>query len=188
MTKNFFEIFGIPDINAPQIKSFRFIEDSIDISSGNGVVETEIELTDDLSGVKHAFSYWKSPSGNQVTFFSNLVSGDSTSGKYKSSFNLNEFSEPGLWSLNRLHLSDEVNNKTNYYPDDFSEIVLHHENNAIGSISLDLIQKDTFRKTRIIFENAEVEIDFVSKKNNLTPVNAEIFSIYVIGLHCPEII
>ena len=26
------------------------------------------------------------------------------------------------------------------------------------------------------------------QKNNLTPVNAEIFSIYVIGLHCPDII
>ena len=31
-------------------------------------------------------------------------------------------------------------------------------------------------------------IDYVSKKNKLTPVNAEFFSIYVIGLHCPDII
>ena len=31
-------------------------------------------------------------------------------------------------------------------------------------------------------------IDYVSNKKKLTPVNAEIFSIYVIGLHCPEII
>ena len=31
-------------------------------------------------------------------------------------------------------------------------------------------------------------IEYVSKKNKLTPVNAEIFSIYVIGLHCPDII
>ena len=31
-------------------------------------------------------------------------------------------------------------------------------------------------------------IEFVSKRNKLSPVNAEIFSIYVIGLHCPDII
>ena len=31
-------------------------------------------------------------------------------------------------------------------------------------------------------------IDYVSKRIKLTPVNAEIFSIYVIGLHCPDII
>ena len=39
-----------------------------------------------------------------------------------------------------------------------------------------------------ISANSDKAIDFVSKNNNLTPVNAEIFSIYVIGLHCPEII
>ena len=39
-----------------------------------------------------------------------------------------------------------------------------------------------------ISASSDKAIEFVSKKNNLTPVNAEIFSIYVIGLHCPEII
>ena len=39
-----------------------------------------------------------------------------------------------------------------------------------------------------ISANSDAAIEFVSRKNNLTPVNAEIFSIYVIGLHCPEII
>ena len=39
-----------------------------------------------------------------------------------------------------------------------------------------------------ISANSDKAINYVSKKNNLTPVNAEIFSIYVIGLHCPEII
>ena len=39
-----------------------------------------------------------------------------------------------------------------------------------------------------ISANSEKAIEYVSKKNNLTPVNAEIFSIYVIGLHCPDII
>jgi len=47
--------------------------------------------------------------------------------------------------------------------DDFSEIILHHKNNVIGSISLDLIQKDTFRTTRIVFEKGEVEINFIDK-------------------------
>ena len=39
-----------------------------------------------------------------------------------------------------------------------------------------------------ISASSDKAIDYVSKKNKLTPVNAEIFSIYVIGLHCPEII
>jgi hypothetical protein len=39
-----------------------------------------------------------------------------------------------------------------------------------------------------ISANDDKAINYVSKRNNLTPVNAEIFSIYVIGLHCPDII
>ena len=39
-----------------------------------------------------------------------------------------------------------------------------------------------------ISASSDKAIEYVSKKNNLTPVNAEIFSIYVIGLHCPDII
>ena len=39
-----------------------------------------------------------------------------------------------------------------------------------------------------ISASSDKAIDYVSKKNNLTPVNAEIFSIYVIGLHCQDII
>ena len=42
--------------------------------------------------------------------------------------------------------------------------------------------------SRGISASSDKAIEFVSKKNKLTPVNAEIFSIYVIGLHCPEII
>ena len=39
-----------------------------------------------------------------------------------------------------------------------------------------------------ISASSDETIEYVSKKNNLTPVNAEIYSIYVIGLHCPDII
>ena len=39
-----------------------------------------------------------------------------------------------------------------------------------------------------ISANSDTAIEYVSKKNKLTPVNAEIYSIYVIGLHGPDII
>jgi hypothetical protein len=39
-----------------------------------------------------------------------------------------------------------------------------------------------------ISASSDKAIEYVSKKNKLTPVNAEIFSIYVIGLHCPDVI
>ena len=39
-----------------------------------------------------------------------------------------------------------------------------------------------------ISASSDKAIDYVSNKKKLTSVNAEIFSIYVIGLHCPDII
>ena len=39
-----------------------------------------------------------------------------------------------------------------------------------------------------ISASSDKAIDYVSNEKKLTPVNAEIFSIYVIGLHCPDII
>ena len=39
-----------------------------------------------------------------------------------------------------------------------------------------------------ISASSDQAIKYVSNKKKLTPVNAEIFSIYVIGLHCPDII
>ena len=39
-----------------------------------------------------------------------------------------------------------------------------------------------------ISASSDKAIEYVSNKKKLKPVNAEIFSIYVIGLHCPDII
>ena len=39
-----------------------------------------------------------------------------------------------------------------------------------------------------ISASSDKAIKYVSNKKKFTPVNAEIFSIYVIGLHCPDIL
>ena len=49
---------------------------------------------------------------------------------------------------------------------------------------------NTFRELNSegISASSDKAINYVSNQKKLTPVNAEIFSIYVIGLHCPDII
>ena len=41
---------------------------------------------------------------------------------------------------------------------------------------------------RGISASSDEAVNYVLKKNNLSPVNAEILSIYVIGIHCPNVI
>ena len=54
--------------------------------------------------------------------------------------------------------------------------------------AIDICNKFREFNSKGISANSDKAIEFVSKRNKLTPVNSEIFSIYVIGLHCPEII
>ena len=41
---------------------------------------------------------------------------------------------------------------------------------------------------RGISASSDEAVNYVLKKNKLSPVNAEILSIYVIGIHCPDVI
>ena len=52
----------------------------------------------------------------------------------------------------------------------------------------DLCNKFRDFNSKGISASSDQAIKYVSNKKKLTAVNAEIFSIYVIGLHCPDII
>ena len=52
----------------------------------------------------------------------------------------------------------------------------------------DLCNKFRDFNSKGISASSDKAINYISNKKKLTPVNAEIFSIYVIGLHCPDII
>ena len=45
-----------------------------------------------------------------------------------------------------------------------------------------------YHSSNLCDDSLDKAIKYVSNKKKLTAVNAEIFSIYVIGLHCPDII
>jgi len=54
--------------------------------------------------------------------------------------------------------------------------------------AIEMCEKFKEFNARGISANSEEAVDFVSKRNKLTAVNAEILSIYVIGIHCPNVI
>ena len=62
------------------------------------------------------------------------------------------------------------------------ESVKKNPNNAI-----EICNKFKELNSRGISANSDEAVNYVSKKNKLSPINAEILSIYVIGLHCPNI-
>ena len=77
---------------------------------------------------------------------------------------------------------------SNSIPPVFSQSNLLDSVNKNPGEAISICKKFRVFNSKGISASSDKAIDYVSKKNKLTPVNAEIFSIYVIGLHCPDIV
>ena len=71
---------------------------------------------------------------------------------------------------------------------------IHAQSNLLESVkknpknAIQMCNKFKELNKRGISASSDEAINYVLKKNNLSPVNAEILSIYVIGIHCPNVI
>tara|TARA_Y100000589_G_scaffold104002_1_gene98355 strand:+ start:11946 stop:12215 length:270 start_codon:yes stop_codon:yes gene_type:complete len=70
-----------------------------------------------------------------------------------------------------------------YSQSNLLESVKKNPNNAI-----EMCKKFREFNSKGISANSDEALNYVSRKNKLNPINAEILSIYVIGLHCPNVI
>ena len=70
---------------------------------------------------------------------------------------------------------------------------IHAQSNLLESVkknpknAIEICNKFKELNKRGISASSDEAVNYVLKKNKLTPVNAEILSIYVIGVHCPNV-
>ena len=71
---------------------------------------------------------------------------------------------------------------------------IHAQSNLLESVkknpknAIEICNKFKELNKRGISASSDEAVSYVLKKNKLSPVNAEILSIYVIGIHCPNVI
>ena len=71
---------------------------------------------------------------------------------------------------------------------------IHAQSNLLESVkknpknAIEICNKFKELNKKGISASSDEAVNYVLKKNNLSPVNAEILSIYVIGIHCPSVI
>ena len=71
---------------------------------------------------------------------------------------------------------------------------IHAQSNLLESVkknpknAIEICNKFKELNKKGISASSDEAVNYVLKKNNLSPVNAEILSIYVIGIHCPNVI
>ena len=72
--------------------------------------------------------------------------------------------------------------------------LIHAQSNLLESVkknpknAIEICNKFRELNKRGISASSDEAVNYVLKKNKLSPVNAEILSIYVIGIHCPNVI
>ena len=71
---------------------------------------------------------------------------------------------------------------------------IHAQSNLLESVkknpknAIEICNKFKELNKRGVSASSDEAINYVLEKNKLSPVNAEILSIYVIGIHCPKVI
>tara|TARA_Y100000589_G_C26661171_1_gene430027 strand:+ start:67 stop:336 length:270 start_codon:yes stop_codon:yes gene_type:complete len=71
---------------------------------------------------------------------------------------------------------------------------IHAQSNLLESVkknpknAIEICNKFKEFNKKGISASSDEAINYVLKKNKLSPVNAEILSIYIIGIHCPNVI
>jgi hypothetical protein len=104
------------DVTAPKLHSLSFTPASVDTSAGPATFEIRAGISDDLSGLRGASIWFRSPSGGQtfsVPFYgSSPLSGTANDGVYQPGMaaTLPMYSEQGTWHLDRFSMTDQVGN------------------------------------------------------------------------------
>ena len=112
-----------PDTAPPVLQGVSLSPSGVDVSSGVQIITVDLVLTDDRSGVTQGLTSLDdfsmiSPSGRQTRFLSvsqfQLLSGSNTSGTYRATLIMPQYSEPGVWKVNTLRLRDNAGSQRLY--------------------------------------------------------------------------
>ena len=139
------------DTTPPELVTLSIFPVTVDVSSGPQTVTLTSEITDELSGVWHAYVLFRSPSGNQEQmFYFAIVSGDAHDGTYRAEGVIPQYAEAGTWQVRYLVMDDAVGNGRGYERDDLAglgfptefEVVLNQPPVANAGPDKNLIVKE----------------------------------------------
>lgn len=123
---------GSSDVRAPRLDRFEISPNTVDVSTGSGLITLTAELSDELAGLagegytsSPTQVRFRSPSGGQFRdgMFQpdlNLVSGDPNSGVYVYEMTIPQYAEGGLWTVESFLLVDQVGNQRRMGPEEMT--------------------------------------------------------------------
>ena len=110
------------DVTSPTLTYFSYSPDSVDVTTGSADIEVTLSCYDDMSGLSEASVTFKSPSGEQSEYPHFSFQG-TMQDTLTTSMTIDQYSESGLWEVDRIEIGDEVGNWHTYLTDELDSMV-----------------------------------------------------------------
>lgn len=106
------KVASVHDAAAPVLTGFSLDPDSIDVRTAPDTTFATVSVTDDASGIGRMFVFLRSPGGASGAVSSGcvLASGTETAGTYTCPIVVQQFTEPGTWTVSEVLIDDQVGN------------------------------------------------------------------------------
>ena len=111
-----FQVFSQSDTNYPLLDDFTILTDTLNTTNSRDLFKGIIKVSDDLSGIDNYWIKINNPEGILLTIYQNSVSNDTIK------YNLPQYSPEGVYSIERIYISDNVGNSHSYYSDELSTL------------------------------------------------------------------
>jgi hypothetical protein len=105
-----FEVSTTPDDEAPELEEFELSPDSVDTSGGPASLTFDARVTDDVSGLSEICASLSFPGGGGLGYCGARISGNRLDGRYRASFPLVQFAQPGTYTVDEIHYRDRAGN------------------------------------------------------------------------------
>jgi hypothetical protein len=112
-----------PDTTAPQVTAVRFNPAVVDVRTGPGRVDVEVDVRDAGSGTEWIFVGLAGPNGATAPYgvTMQLRSGDGRAGTWKGTGEVPQYVRPGPWSA-QITVRDRTDNGRSYEPADLAQL------------------------------------------------------------------
>lgn len=150
------------DTEVPKLTSFTYSTNTVNVSNGPQQIDFTIIATDNLSGIKRAYVYAYSPSGQQYEFgWASLTSGSYLNGVYKGTIEIPQYAETGQWSFTYIYIEDNVGNY--YYPDMQGQSYVFQVTSTSSDTEAPKLTSFTYTPATVNVKNGPAQIDFTIK-------------------------
>ncbi len=178
----------VADIKAPEVDVDSLEIDKKEAKPGD-TVNISVRVTDDNSGVKYVYLYYKTPITGKLE--SIILKYNSETERYEGNLEIEDTSEDGLWKINHIYMCDKSNNEVYVYNSNINNYAEKREDLSKGDFNVvpddntsTPIENTTVVTKNTSWSNKTITGDLYIGPNAVLTINSNVTvtgNVYVLG-------